>query len=854
MTTALDSYKLWQRTLGVVDKTPANVSRERLRQSFLSFRERVSLLVSSIDHELPDLTVHNITHLDALWRVADVIAGDDYPLNPAEAYVLGGAFLLHDAAHVMAAYPEGLIGIKRTVQWQDLIAQRYGGKDPERNSGDERVAIFQVLRHLHARQAKELPMMEWRVADSDAPLHLIEDTVLRRYYGALIGEIASSHHWSPQDVERRFCERNVSCAAVLSPADWEVDVLKLALLLRTADAAHLDADRAPWFLFALRQPQGVSQHHWRFQEKMGLPSLSKHDELRLSSGSPFAEQDRNAWWLAFDTARMVDRELRNAYHILRDRGRLPFKAIRVLGVESAQAFANHVPVVGWEPVDVMPSVSNVPKLIERLGGAALYGEDYAVPLRELLQNALDAVAALRALGGLGPEEGEIEVALEPEDDTEQWWVLSVTDTGIGMSRYVLSNVLIDFGNSLWSSDALREELPGLSKADFTPVGKFGIGFYSVFMLGKEVVVTTRRFQRSVNEGEVNFQLRFEDGVGSRPVLITPSDKSMLSRPGTRVAVRLSADRASEILTLGSSTRSFGQVTDKKKLLNGSLDTKLRMSITRLCPASPVTITTRVRRAQPDLAIRANDWARIPDAELKKRLVDDARVLVPVVADGRTIGRLGLPSYSHNAAAAITYRGVHAGELLGLVGLVEAASNATDARREAALPAGTIEQWREWAMQIMSQYELTKRQMLMLHPLVPDRDFAVYTLGENHVTLKQLTAAFAKMDEIFVHRGEISYDGDLGLSPKEFDAEFSPAKKLLCLPSLWTIAHPVGFSRSFPWVLGVGAIDYSDIILRLLDDTWGQYEREFDERYEIGTVDEVGIFREVKVLRRVRFPN
>ncbi|MBA2593659.1 MAG: hypothetical protein M3495_02490 [Pseudomonadota bacterium] len=53
---------------------------------------------------MPGLTVHDITHLDALWRVADQIAGPDYPINPAEAFVLGGAFLLHDAAHVMAGH------------------------------------------------------------------------------------------------------------------------------------------------------------------------------------------------------------------------------------------------------------------------------------------------------------------------------------------------------------------------------------------------------------------------------------------------------------------------------------------------------------------------------------------------------------------------------------------------------------------------------------------------------------------------------------------------------------------------------------------------------------------------------
>ena len=158
--TPLDSMALWQRTLAP-QGDPLDARREVLRQALLGFRERVAELVQTLGAELPGLTVHDITHLDALWRVADQIAGPDYPINPAEAFVLGGAFLLHDAAHVMAAYPGGISSIKQTVQWQDLIAQRYGGRDPEARSDEERSALFQVLRYLHAEQAHTLARLEW---------------------------------------------------------------------------------------------------------------------------------------------------------------------------------------------------------------------------------------------------------------------------------------------------------------------------------------------------------------------------------------------------------------------------------------------------------------------------------------------------------------------------------------------------------------------------------------------------------------------------------------------------------------------------------------------------------------------
>ena len=98
---------LWQQAFLHQDDG-LDVQRDILMTAYTEFRKRVSLLVAQIHKDMPSLTVHDITHIDALWWTASEIAGPDYPLNPAEAFVLGGAFLLHDAAHCMAAYPGGI--------------------------------------------------------------------------------------------------------------------------------------------------------------------------------------------------------------------------------------------------------------------------------------------------------------------------------------------------------------------------------------------------------------------------------------------------------------------------------------------------------------------------------------------------------------------------------------------------------------------------------------------------------------------------------------------------------------------------------------------------------------------------
>ena len=270
MTDEYERTHLWKSTLAKQANDDDDSARDRLRGAYLKFRERVSLLVATIRSELPGLTVHDITHLDALWRVADQIAGPKYALTPAEAFVLGGAILLHDSAHAIAAFPGGKAEIKQTQHWRDLIAQRYNRQEPAVGSDDERAALFQVLRHLHASQAANLPFISWKAAGDTAPLFLLEDAELRQTYGELIGRIAESHHWPAHRVATEFSIVTHTPPSFL-PGAWTVDAMKVAFLLRTADAAHVDDKRAPWFLFALQKPEGISEQHWRFQSKLGQP-------------------------------------------------------------------------------------------------------------------------------------------------------------------------------------------------------------------------------------------------------------------------------------------------------------------------------------------------------------------------------------------------------------------------------------------------------------------------------------------------------------------------------------------------------------------------------------------------------
>ena len=99
---------------------------------------------------------------------------------------------------------------------------------------------------------------------------LSKDSDLRRFYGPTIGQIAHSHWWSVHKVEDELSE---DLGALANRTHNLVDRVKLACLLRVADALHLDSRRAPRFLRTVTNPSGISSLHWDFQERLARPHI-----------------------------------------------------------------------------------------------------------------------------------------------------------------------------------------------------------------------------------------------------------------------------------------------------------------------------------------------------------------------------------------------------------------------------------------------------------------------------------------------------------------------------------------------------------------------------------------------------
>lgn len=660
--------RFWKEALAPQGESEARErKRSALRDGYESFRANARLLADQISTELPSsLTVHDSTHLDALWELAPDIGGLHIRVTPTEAFVLGGAILLHDLGLAVSAYPGGLTEIEASEQWRDAVAltlfhelSRYPTRSEIEDPSEEvrQAALVITLRERHASQAAHLGHASW---ESDGErLYLLESAHLRSSLASLMGEIAASH-WQPVARLESALNRTANPPPGY-PGEWTVDVLKLACLLRLADAAHLDSRRAPPLLRAFRQPPAVADLHWVFQGRINRPTV-QDDRLTFDSGEAFTAADAPAWWLGFDLLRLVDAELRAVDQLLADLGRDRFAARGVTAIDSAERLTNHIAVSNWVPIDAKVAVGDVPRLVERVGGVELYGDDSTVPLRELIQNASDAIRARRLLEGRNKDWGEITIR---RHKLGRQVMIEVRDNGVGMVEQVLTDTLLDFGGSLWSSADLISRLPGIAGSAFESTGRFGIGFFSVLIWGSRIQVAT--WPAGGSEADAR-TLEMEHGLDARPIVRRLDPNDGLREAGTIVRVWL--DPATAKIDFGD---------DDPVLARGA--SHPRRQLCNLCRALAPTLDVAIRvedTSTTTWAVKPRDWETVRPGALAVRCntYRHRRTWLPakwptqhfseiVNEDGRLVGRAGL---RRGGEGVITVGGLAAGIFPNAVGV------------------------------------------------------------------------------------------------------------------------------------------------------------------------------------------
>ena len=152
-------------------------------------------------------------------------------------------------------------------------------------------------------------------------------------------------------------------------------------------------------------------------------------------------------------------------------------------------------------------------------------------LRELISNSSDALDKLRFESTKGTDFADKDLPLEIKIGfDEKKNIITLSDTGIGMTR---DELIANIGTIAKSgSEEFLKQLSESKEAVNNIIGRFGIGFYSVFMVAKEVVLKTKSFKK--DESAVEWK---SDGAGDYEV----SDIDEKINRGTTIEIHLKDD-------------------------------------------------------------------------------------------------------------------------------------------------------------------------------------------------------------------------------------------------------------------------------------------------------------------------
>ncbi len=135
--------------------------------------------------------------------------------------------------------------------------------------------------------------------------------------------------------------------------------------------------------------------------------------------------------------------------------------------------------------------------------------DNEIFLRELVSNAVDATQKIKRLSSLGQYQGElghlqVEVAVDESNKT-----VTISDRGIGMTAEEIKKYInqIAFSGATEFVEKFKE-----AKDAQELIGKFGLGFYSAFMVADKVEINTLSYQdgaepaRWICDGSTEFEI------------------------------------------------------------------------------------------------------------------------------------------------------------------------------------------------------------------------------------------------------------------------------------------------------------------------------------------------------------
>jgi hypothetical protein len=504
-------------------------------------------LLQQVSRSFPLYTLHDPEHS---FRVAENMAKmipkqTLNQLNSIEISVLLYAAYLYDIG--MAASQDDLYAWLKSNDYEAFIAahdnwesairsyERHRDKPedegtPAKTPDDlvlrqlQDVAYTDYLREKHAQRGSDFILARFGAkGQSDNKIQVQEVN-----YAEYVALVCKSHGDSATLLKGERFRRDAHVGK------FPLNLQYCAVILRLADLADLDPERTPkvlldFIMLDLRatdseegvvpQPRAKSAEEWA-KHRAVLGYKITPDEIRLEAKCAI-QRGLNEWCDYMDSER---RDCRLIVHDNRQEITEKYaldltKDVRKDFIESdgSYIYADFKFQLDYD------------RIVGLLMGTELWG-DSAVVFRELLQNALDACYHRKALS----EKLGLPYTPKVRFSTKHHWdgardeaILLCEDNGTGMDQHIVENFLMRIGRSYYHSPEFRQQ-----NLDFQPIGQFGLGVMSYFMLADSLRIDTQKFEST---GAKKQPLSVEVNSAGRYVVLRPNDEP---RDGTAVTLAL----------------------------------------------------------------------------------------------------------------------------------------------------------------------------------------------------------------------------------------------------------------------------------------------------------------------------
>lgn len=440
-----------------------------IKSPFLSkiqevYEEVKDILNCRVQHVFPNYTLHNTGHSFRLMEYMSKLVGDINNLNELEISLMIYSALLHDIG--MAVSKEDIDLIKADsfpfCEVKFSAMRKIMGED-------EALALQEYVRRIHASLSS-------RYIHKNLKEKLVIPKLTTLDFTNELALICEAH---TEDYD--WIKANLRTNEIRG--DYSFNPQYIAAILRLADILDIDGNRTPYNLYKLISPKGISDEEWKKHfvisnnDKIVINEKTQQKKVVFHGKAKNANIHRKI--LVYID--WVKNELTNATALVNgmpDQYSLVYDTTPEVNIQTeGYTFSDYKMTLEFKAISSL------------LMGEKIYGSK-SLGLRELIQNSLDSCRIRQETEEQNLEFGQdayqpkIKIILDQEKN-----LAIIKDNGTGMSMDIIKKHFLNIGVSYYNSTDFM-----LKDFDYRPIGNFGIGFLSCFMLSDEVKVFTRHYK------------------------------------------------------------------------------------------------------------------------------------------------------------------------------------------------------------------------------------------------------------------------------------------------------------------------------------------------------------------------